>query len=89
MATVNFTQNLKRHIECPSQTADGDTVFAVLSEVFKANPKLGTYVLDEQDRLRKHMTIAIDGKLVKDRVKLSDAVKPDSVIHIMQALSGG
>ena len=35
------------------------------------------------------MLIAIDGELITDRIRLSDAVKPDSEIHVIQALSGG
>lgn len=89
MATVNFTENLKRHIECPSQVADGETLREVLANAFKDNPKLGCYVLDNQGQLRKHMTIAIDGKTIKDRIRLSDKVNPDAEIYIMQALSGG
>ena len=89
MATVNFTQNLKRHIKCPSLCASGKTLHQVLTNVFRENPKLGCYVLDNQGQLRKHMTIAIDGKTIIDRIRLSDKVNPDSEIFIMQALSGG
>ena len=89
MATVNFTQNLKRHIECPSLDASGETLREVLANIFEENPKLGCYVLDNQGQLRKHMTIAIDGKTITDRLQLSDKVNADSEIFIMQALSGG
>lgn len=89
MATVNFTQNLKRHIECPSLSANGETLHEVLADVFRENPKLGHYVLDDQGQLRKHMTISIDGKLIGDRLTLSDKVSSDAKIYIMQALSGG
>jgi sulfur-carrier protein len=40
-------------------------------------------------RVRQHMVIFLDGDLVHDRDGLSDSVKPDSVIDVIQALSGG
>lgn len=89
MVTVNFTQNLQRHIECPALHTEGDTIKQVLHNIFAQNPKLGCYVLDDQGQLRKHMTISVDGQLIKDRSKLSDKVKQDSEVYIMQALSGG
>jgi hypothetical protein len=35
------------------------------------------------------MVIFIDGEMVRDRNGLTDRVKPDSVIDVIQALSGG
>ena len=40
MATVTFTPNLKRHVECPTDTVAGASVRAVLEIVFAQNPKL-------------------------------------------------
>ena len=89
MPKVHFTTNLRRHVDCPSVDADGDTVGEVLARVFEVQDRLGFYVLDEQGSLRKHMMVLIDGQRIKDRDRLSDAVKPDSEIYVMQALSGG
>ena len=90
MASVNFTPNLRRHVNCPTTTASGDTVAEVLEKVFAHEPFLRGYVLDEQGALRKHMVIFLDGIALKDRVKLSDPVTHDnSEIFVMQALSGG
>ena len=89
MATVTFTENLKRHIDCPQLSADGETVRQVLTRAFEDYPKLGDYVLDEQGQLRKHMTLSVDGQMIADRHTLSDKVTPDSVIFVVQALSGG
>lgn len=90
MASVNFTPNLRRHVNCPTTTAYGDTVAEVLEKVFAHEPFLRGYVLDEQGALRKHMVIFLDGIALKDRVKLSDPVtRDDSEIFVMQALSGG
>ena len=89
MAKVFFTANLRRHVDCPSMEADGDTVRAVLAQVFAVQDRLGAYVLDDQGALRKHMTILVDGLRIADRESLSDAVKPESEVWVMQALSGG
>jgi sulfur-carrier protein len=89
MAKVFFTANLRRHVDCPSMEADGETVRAVLGKVFAVQDRLGAYVLDDQGALRKHMTILVDGRRIGDREALSDAVRPDSEVWVMQALSGG
>ncbi len=62
---------------------------AVLDEYFRENERARGYVLDEQGKVRQHMLVFIDGEMVRDRDRLSDAVKPDSLIDVIQALSGG
>lgn len=89
MATVRFTQNIQRHVACPTREASGSTLRAVLDDYFREHDKARGYVLDEQGKVRQHMVVFIDGDLVHDRDGLSDAVKPDSVIDVIQALSGG
>jgi hypothetical protein len=89
MARVHFTANLRRHVDCASMAADGETVREVLACVFATQDRLGTYVLDDQGALRKHMTILVDGQRIRDLERLSDAVGPSSDVWVMQALSGG
>ncbi len=89
MATVVFTPNLRRHVECPTERVDGPTVRVVLDVVFAQNPRLRGYVLDDQGALRRHMIIFVDGQQIGDREKLSDPVRAASEIYVMQALSGG
>lgn len=89
MARINFTANLRKHIDTPVLDGTGDTVGAALSDGLTAAPMLRDYVLDEQGRLRKHVTIFVDNQMVRDRAGLSDPVRPDSEIFVMQALSGG
>ncbi len=89
MATVVFTPNLKRHVECPTETVEGATVRAVLEAVFERNPRLRGYIVDEQGSLRRHMSVFVDGQQIIDRDRLSDPVRPASEIYVMQALSGG
>ena len=89
MAKVVFTPNVQRHVGCPAAEAAGATVREVLDKVFADNPQARGYVLDDQAALRKHMTVFVDGKAIRDRVRLSDAVSARSTIHVFQALSGG
>ena len=67
----------------------GETVREILLGVFAANTRLESYVLDDQKALRKHMRILVDGAAVRDLVKLSDPVRANSEVWVMQALSGG
>jgi len=89
VATVVFTPNLRRHVDCPTETVDGDTVRAVLDAVFAKSPRLRGYVVDEQGGLRRHMSVFIDGEQIVDRDHLSDRVRATSEVYVMQALSGG
>lgn len=89
MPRVHFTKNLQRHVPCPSTDAPGRTVREVLDHVFVENTRLRGYIVDERGRLRKHMSIFVDGELINDRNALSDEVSPESEIYVMQALSGG
>ncbi len=87
--TVAFTENLKRHITCPAAEVEATTVREALDAVFSDHEQLRGYVLDDQNRLRQHMVIFIDGQPITDRNRLSDAVTESSEIYVMQALSGG
>lgn len=89
MARVTFTSNLRRHVDCATVEAQGQTVREVLEIVFESNDRLRTYILDDQAALRKHMLIFVDGKRVSDLVGLSDTVQPKSEVYVLQALSGG
>jgi molybdopterin converting factor small subunit len=89
MAKIVFTANVQRHVACPQADAAGRTVREVLENAFAENPEARSYVLDDQAALRKHMAVFVDGKRIRDRVGLSDAVTETSTIHVFQALSGG
>ena len=89
MARVVFTQNVQRHVGCPEAEAAGTTVREVLENVFAANPQARGYVLDDQSELRRHMTIFVDGQMIRDRARLADAVRNTSTVYVFQALSGG
>jgi sulfur-carrier protein len=89
MAKVIFTPNIQRHVVCPQTEAAGSSVREVLDSVFVSNPQARSYVLDDQAALRRHMTIFVDGRAIRDRARLSDPITPNSTVYVFQALSGG
>ena len=89
MPTVNFTANLQKHVDCPTQNVGGGTVREALDEVFAVNPRLRGYILDDQSCVRQHVVVFVDDQMIQDRERLSDRVDNDSEIYVMQALSGG
>jgi len=89
MPIVRFTQNIQRHVACPTREVAGITVRSVLEAYFADNAQARGYVLDDQGSLRKHMAAFIDGQQIRDRERLSDEVAPKAVVDVVQALSGG
>ncbi len=88
MPTVHFTSHL-RHVAPPEPvTAAGATVAEVLADVFARHPAIRGYVLDDQDRIRVHIAVFVDGLHVRRDI-LAAPVAPGSEVYILQALSGG
>ena len=89
MARVTFTANLQRHIDLPEYQVKADTVQAALSAVFLLQPRLRSYLLDDQGRVRQHVAVFVDGKQIRDREHQSDPISANGEIYVVQALSGG
>jgi sulfur-carrier protein len=89
MVRVAFTTNLQRHLSCPMQTAPGQNVRSVLGHIFGIQPRLRSSILDDQDRVRKHVAIYINGEPITDRERLSDPMVDGDELFVFQALSGG
>ena len=89
MPHVVFAPAIQRHQPCPPQQVAAANVRAALETVFAERPQLRNYILDEQGMLRRHVTIFIDGHVVRDRPRLTDPTGPDSEVYVVQALSGG
>jgi hypothetical protein len=89
MPTVRFTENIQRHVACPTREVPGVTVRDVLERYFAENERARGYALDDQGRLRHHMAVFVDGRQIEDRDRLSDPVGPATIIDVVQALSGG
>jgi molybdopterin converting factor small subunit len=90
MATVNFTQALKRfYPQLETLEIAVDNVNEVIKSIETKFPGIENYLVDDQRVLRKHVNIFVDGSLIKDREQLTDTLTSDSEVYIMQALSGG
>lgn len=89
MTTISFTPNLLRHVETPALDVVGETVRLALENYFTNNPKVRSYILDDQGSLRKHVAIFLNNELIHDRTELSDPVRENDNIFVIQALTGG
>lgn len=89
MATLIFTPQLVRFTDAPEIDTDAVTLRAGLEAAFAVNPRLRGYLLDDQGRLRPNITIFIDGRAVRDHVRLDAPLATGSTVHVLQALSGG
>ena len=89
MAQIHFTSWLRTIVPDAPVTADGATVGEALDALLTERPQVRSYVLDEQGRLRKHVCIFADGARLPREATLAHPIRPDSELHVMQALSGG
>ncbi len=89
MPRVSFPQVLQRHVSCPPIRVEGATVREALDAAFDAYPRARSYLLDDTGALRQHVTVFVDGVVVRDRTRLQTSVAPDAAIDVLQALSGG
>jgi hypothetical protein len=89
MARIEFTQQLRRFTEVPVVETRAATVREALEAAFEVNPRLRGYVLDDQAHLRANVVVFVDGRRSDDRVSLAQPLEPGSLVHVLQALSGG
>jgi sulfur-carrier protein len=66
--------------------ADGETVAALLADLDTRYPGIRFRMVDEHDRIRKHMKVFVNDESVRD---LKTPITVRDEITIMQALSGG
>ena len=66
--------------------ADGTTLAALLADLEHRYPGIRFRMVDEQDRIRRHMRVFVNGDQVFD---LSQALDPADEVVIVQALTGG
>jgi sulfur carrier protein ThiS len=89
MAHLFFAASIQRHIETPERDVDARSLHDALEAVFSEQPRLRGYIVDDQGALRKHLAVFIDGRPIRDRQYLSDALERTSRVYVVQALSGG
>ncbi|HET6923688.1 MAG TPA: MoaD/ThiS family protein [Anaeromyxobacteraceae bacterium] len=66
--------------------ASGRTLAEVVADLDRRYPGLRFRVVDEQDRLRPHVRLFVNGEQARE---LATAVGPGDEVQIVQALSGG
>lgn len=66
--------------------AAGESVGELLSELDRRYPGFRFRMVDEQNRVRPHIRVFVNGEQVFD---LHRQLSPSDSVHIVQALSGG
>lgn len=66
--------------------AEGATLDALLVDLDRRHPGIRFRMIDEQDRIRRHIRIFVNSKQVRE---LAHALKAKDRVQIIQALSGG
>jgi sulfur-carrier protein len=83
---VLIPTSLRSYTAVARVEASGATLGDVLADLDRRFPGIRFRIVDEQDRLRPHMRVFVDGKPVRD---LAQALRPGGDLSIVQALSGG
>ena len=65
---------------------EGATLAELLADLDRRFPGLRFRIIDEQDRIRPHIKLFVDGEPARD---LSPALGGRRLVHILCALSGG
>ena len=89
MAKISFTAHLRKVAPQGTTHVVAPTLGRALSEIFARAPKLKGYVVDEQDRLRRHVVIFVNGMRLAPIGWADVALGDDDDVYVMQALSGG
>jgi molybdopterin converting factor small subunit len=77
---------LRSYTEKSEVEADGATLAVVLVELERQYPGIRFRMIDEQDRIRRHIRIFVNGEQVRE---LSQPLATKDEVVIVQALSGG
>ncbi|AJP59615.1 thiamine biosynthesis protein ThiS [Pandoraea vervacti] len=89
MATVTFAPAIQRHVPVAEQHVDSSDVRDALAQCVSRAPALRGYLFNDQGRLRAHVAVFVDGRLIRDRQTLRDELGAASAVYVAQALSGG
>ena len=77
---------LRSYTESSRAVANGATLVEVLRDLDRQYPGIRFRMIDEQENVRRHIRIFINGEQVND---LSQALNATDDVVIVQALSGG
>jgi hypothetical protein len=88
MPNLVFSSEFQKYVGCCPAIARGSTVREMLYSYLGGNERVKGYLFDDQGTLRHRLAIYVDGKLIRDRENLSDAVRETSTVYIMAILCG-
>ena len=77
---------LRSYTERGEVEASGATLGAVLAELDHSYTGIRFRIIDEQDQIRRHIRIFVNGEQVRD---LAQSLAANDEVVIVQALSGG
>jgi len=83
---VLIASPLRSYTEASEVTVEGTTVAEALADLDRRYPGIRFRMVDEQDCMRRHMRLFVDGEQVFD---VSRKLKPGESIRTVRALSGG
>jgi molybdopterin converting factor small subunit len=83
---VLIASPLRSYTGADDVEAEGDSLGALLLDLDARYPGIRFRMIDEQDRVRRHMRIFINGEPVKE---LAHPIRSGDEVAIVQALSGG
>ncbi|MGH8638144.1 MAG: MoaD/ThiS family protein [Burkholderiales bacterium] len=77
---------LRSYTERAEAQANGETLAALLTDLDRQYNGIRFRMIDEQERIRRHIRIFVNGAQVRD---LGQRLGPSDEVVIVQALSGG
>jgi molybdopterin converting factor small subunit len=77
---------LRSYTERSETEASGATLAALLTDLDRRYPGIRFRMIDEQDRIRRHIRVFVNGEQVHD---LTRPLRATDEVVIVQALSGG
>ena len=84
--TVLIPSALRSYTERSETEASGATLGAVLVDLDRQYSGIRFRMVDEQDRIRPHIRIFVNGEQIRD---LAQPLRATDEVVIVQALSGG
>lgn len=83
---VHIPSALRSYTDSGQAEASGATLAAMLADLDRSYPGIRFRMIDEQDRIRRHIRIFVNGEQVRD---LAQRLEAQDEVVIVQALSGG
>ncbi|MEP6649395.1 MAG: MoaD/ThiS family protein [Lapillicoccus sp.] len=69
--------------------ANGVDLATVLDRALEPWPRVQSRVRDERGEIRRHVNVFVDGEDARRGDGLATTVRPGSVVHVINAVSGG